>query len=70
MKRIIFVDDQRDVLNGLRRLLRKFRSEWEMEFVASGSEALEQMASDPFDVVVSELHMPAMTGTQLLRTVM
>ncbi|MBI2479096.1 MAG: HDOD domain-containing protein, partial [Planctomycetia bacterium] len=58
------------VLDGLRRLLRKFRSEWEMEFVGSGNEALARMEAQPFDVVVSDLQMPGMTGTQLLRRVM
>src|SRR3990167_22731 len=70
MKRILFVDDQIDVLDGLRRLLREFRSEWEMEFVGSGNEALARMEAQPSDVVVSDLQMPGMTGTQLLRRVM
>ncbi len=70
MKRVLFVDDQQDVLSGLRRLLRKFRSEWEMEFVTDGSEALVLMKQNPFDVVVCDLQMPKMNGIQLLRAVM
>ena len=40
-KRILFVDDERKVLDGLQRMLRSMRSEWEMEFAVSGQEALE-----------------------------
>jgi len=65
-KRILFVDDEPMVLNGLQRTLRKMRGEWEMRFAAGGQEALEMLAAAPMDVVVSDLKMPAMDGTQLL----
>ena len=42
--RILFVDDDSLVLQGLQRMLRNMRNEWEMEFVDSGSRALERMA--------------------------
>jgi DNA-binding NtrC family response regulator len=64
--RILFVDDEPKVLEALRRMLRKQRPEWDMEFVSGGSQALEQMARSPFDVVVSDIRMPGMDGTQLL----
>ena len=69
-KRVLFVDDDDLVLQGLRRMLRPLREEWDMEFVASGSQALECMARQPFDVVVSEMVMPGMSGAQLLTEVM
>jgi HD-like signal output (HDOD) protein/ActR/RegA family two-component response regulator len=68
-KRVIFVDDEPKVLDGLRRMLRKLRDEWDMEFALSGREALEAMARQPFDVVVSDMRMPEMDGAQLLNTV-
>lgn len=68
-KRVLFVDDEPKVLDGLRRMLRKLRDEWEMEFALSGREALEAMARQPFDVVVSDMRMPEMDGAALLSTV-
>ncbi|MEO2046535.1 MAG: response regulator [Pirellulales bacterium] len=63
--RILFVDDQSNVLSGLRRMLRSLRNEWQMEFVESGKEALARMAESPFDVVISDMRMPGMDGDQL-----
>ena len=65
-KRILFVDDEPAVLQGLQRSLRGMRQEWEMEFAASGREALETMARSPFDVVITDMRMPEMDGAQLL----
>ena len=68
-KRILFVDDEPMVLKGLQRTLRKMRSEWDMVFKESGKQALDILASAPFDVVVSDLRMPEMDGAQLLAEV-
>ena len=65
-KRILFVDDEPMILNGLQRTLRKMRSEWEMTFTSSGKEALEILDANPMDVIVTDLKMPEMDGTQLL----
>ena len=65
-KRILFVDDEPSILDGLRRMLRKMRGEWDMEFVESGRAALELIEKQPFDVVVSDMRMPEMDGAELL----
>lgn len=66
MKHILFVDDEPMVLSGLRRMLRPMRHEWEMAFVGGGKEALEKMAETHFDVIVSDMRMPGMSGVELL----
>lgn len=66
---VLFVDDEVNVLNGLRRMLRSMRGEWEMTFKSAGSEALEHMASTPVDVIVSDMRMPEMDGAALLTEV-
>ena len=68
-KRILFVDDEPRVLDGLRRILRSMRSEWEMEFAGSGQEALGAMAAKPCDVVVADMRMPGMDGCGFLEHV-
>jgi HD-like signal output (HDOD) protein/ActR/RegA family two-component response regulator len=67
--RILFVDDEVRVLQGLQRMLRPLRDEWEMEFVESGPQALEVMDARPVEVVVSDMRMPGMTGADLLEIV-
>jgi putative nucleotidyltransferase with HDIG domain len=69
MRRIIFVDDEPNVLEGLRNLLRPYRKVWEMVFVGGGEEALAELEQASFDVIVSDMRMPKIDGAQLLRTV-
>lgn len=69
MKNILFVDDEPKVLQGLQRQLRPLRHEWEMNFVESGAKALAFMTEHPVDIVVSDMMMPMMDGSQLLSEV-
>lgn len=68
-KRILFVDDEPNILQGLKRMLRGMRQEWDMAFASSGEEALDVMSKSDFDVVVTDMRMPGMNGAQLLREV-
>jgi CheY-like chemotaxis protein len=66
---ILFVDDEKCILDGLRRSLRGKRGEWEMAFAAGGGEALDVLAQSPCDVIVSDMRMPGMDGAELLTRV-
>jgi putative nucleotidyltransferase with HDIG domain len=68
-KRILFVDDQPNILAGMRRMLHKMKDEWEMTFCESGKEALAIMEKQSFDLIVSDMMMPEMNGAQLLTEV-
>jgi HD-like signal output (HDOD) protein/ActR/RegA family two-component response regulator len=65
-RRILFVDDEAKLLDGLRRMLYPMRKEWDMVFAASAKEALEALALDPFEVLVTDMRMPGMDGATLL----
>jgi HD-like signal output (HDOD) protein len=68
-RRILFVDDDVNILDGLRNLLRSQRRVWEMTFVESGADALAELGKAPFDVIVTDMRMPGMDGGTLLRHV-
>jgi len=67
--RILFVDDDRMLLEGLRRMLRSMREEWDMAFANSPQEALELLSKESRDVIISDIRMPGMTGVELLEQV-
>jgi len=69
MKRILFVDDDTAILDGLRLRMRGLRTRWEMVFVESGSRAITEMEMLPADVVVTDMRMPMMDGAQFLAEV-
>jgi DNA-binding NtrC family response regulator len=69
MHRILFVDDEPHVLDGLRRALRGWSSRWELRFAASGQAALALMETTAIDAVVTDFRMPQMDGRGLLEAV-
>ncbi|OPY58497.1 MAG: Hydrogenase transcriptional regulatory protein hupR1 [Pelotomaculum sp. PtaU1.Bin035] len=65
-KSIIFVDDEPNIIQGLKRMLRSERDKWEMFFVFSGKEALEILSNNHIDIIVTDMRMPEMDGAELL----
>jgi putative nucleotidyltransferase with HDIG domain len=68
-RRILFVDDEPSVLEGLERMIFAMGPEWEAEFASGGDEALEMLDEEEFDVVVTDMRMPGMDGGELLARV-
>jgi len=66
MKRILFVDDESNILDGIRRSLHADRDRWDMQFVVGGEAALQAFEVGNFDVVISDMRMPGMDGATLL----
>jgi DNA-binding NtrC family response regulator len=68
MPRVLFVDDDELVLTALRRRMKR-HLEWDMVFVTSANAALEELERAPFDVVVTDMRMPGLSGADLLERV-
>lgn len=68
-RRVLFVDDDRNVLDGLENLLRRQRRCWDMVFACGAQAALDALGKAPFDVIVSDIRMPMIDGAELLRRV-
>lgn len=70
MKRIVLADDSKTALLFIRRCLEIIGLQ-DADFieVANGKEALAQLKQNPVDLLVTDLNMPEMDGTSLLRRV-
>lgn len=64
--KILFVDDEVNVIDALRRSLHPYKKDWDLYFVTSGTEALELMSKIEINVVVSDMRMPGLNGAELL----
>lgn len=69
LTRLLFVDDEAAVLDGIRNALRRERKRWNMVFAVGPEAALAELGSTEFEVVVSDMRMPGMDGAALLERV-
>ena len=63
---VLVVDDDVDVLAGMRRGLWRYRERFTCEFVASAREAMERLRTGSFAVALVDLEMPDIDGMVLL----
>lgn len=64
--RVLFVDDEPRVLEGLANLLFDEAEDWDLLFAADGHRALAILDQEPVDVLVTDMRMPGMSGEELL----
>jgi DNA-binding NtrC family response regulator len=64
---VLFVDDESDTINALKRFLRK--EPFKKVFVESGDEALKVLEGGNVDILVTDALMPNMTGPELIMVV-
>lgn len=69
MRRILFVDDDPDILALLKVKLKPLQEHWEMHFASGGREALMLLGNQTFDAVISDLLMPDVDGLTLLNAI-
>ncbi|MEZ6191224.1 MAG: response regulator [Phycisphaerales bacterium] len=64
--RILLVDDEPMILQGIKRWLRSAQPDWRPEIAAGGEQAIEMLKNNPYDVVVTDMRMPGVDGADLL----
>ncbi|MBZ0304953.1 MAG: response regulator, partial [Anaerolineae bacterium] len=62
--RILVVDDEGAIRYSITKTLQ--RVGYQVESAASGEEALEQLEKQEFDVVLTDIRMPGISGVDLL----
>lgn len=67
MRNIIFVDDEIQVLKSIRRVFAD--AGYNVQYCESAEEALESMNGVPADMIVTDMRMPGMNGTELLKII-
>ena len=62
--RILIIEDDKE----MRSLLEDILDEegFETESVSNGSEGLQELAKEPFDLVITDIRMPGLTGLDIL----
>ncbi len=67
--RLLFVDDERELLDGLRGALFRERKRWSMRFACGAQEGLAALEEGGADLVISDMRMPRMDGAEFLTIV-
>lgn len=65
--RLLFVDDEADILDSLKRA---FRRDYEVFTANSGTEGIELLKTETFDLIISDQRMPDITGDAVLKFAM
>ena len=69
-KSLMIVDDSATMRKIIMRTVRMSGLEFERtEEAGNGVEALEKLSADPVDVVLCDINMPEMTGTEVVKKV-
>ncbi len=69
LKKILFVDDEKKILDGLKRILHEKNHIWDMAFANNGAKALMLLEQGAYDVAVLDIKMPGENGFELLEKI-
>lgn len=66
---VLFVDDEINILNGLKRKLYSKMKDWDIAFMEGGQAAIDFIKTNHVDVLVTDMRMPGISGLELIRYV-
>ena len=66
-KRILLVDDDINLLQGLRRTLQTIPDQWEPVLAVNGQDALRLLEHTPCEVVMTDILMPEQDGIEMIQ---
>ena len=69
LKRLLIVDDEETLTFSLYQTFINAPIDCEVVTAASGEEALDRFEKNPFDLVITDLAMPGMSGLDLLKSI-
>ena len=70
MYKLMFVDDEKLILDGLKYILDWNSMDIEIVHEAkNGKDALEKFKEDPVDIVITDINMPIMSGLTLINEI-
>jgi len=67
---VLFVDDEPSALQGYRKAAKIQCPDWKVSIASSSAEALALLIAWPLDVVIADIDMVGMSGTDLQRKIM
>lgn len=65
--KVLIADDHDIIRKGLRQILQDAYPDCEITEVADGQELLNSVAEKPFDLIISDITMPAISGLEALK---
>ena len=66
-KSILFVDDDTNLLSGLKRLLRSLHEDWDLHFISDPEQAVIDIGQGHYDVIITDMRMPKVDGSQVVQ---
>lgn len=69
MYKILVVDDEKKEREGIALLIRRYGFKLDVTLAGNGEEALEEMEKEEFDILLTDIKMPFMTGIELIEQV-
>ena len=62
LRRILIVDDEKAILNLLRRSLSRIGGELDVDVAISAEEGIQKIQNTPYDLIITDIKMPRMSG--------
>ncbi|MCR5195577.1 MAG: response regulator [Pseudobutyrivibrio sp.] len=69
MLKVLLVDDEPFILQGLKKLINWEDEGWQVYTTTNGQEALDFLKEETVDLIIADIKMPVMSGLELLKAI-